>query len=290
MSSGGPSGRDGDTTLEVLRGTTTTVVTAVPVMVRVRKDAETLTVAERGRFLGAMARLNDRGRGPFRDFRNTHTDDTTDEAHGLDGFLPWHRAYLLDLERELQRIDPSVTLPYWRFDRPAPKLFAPPSSGRPIAGGQRPVCRRPTRCSCGPRTASRHRPHAASFARRHLGRRRPERRRCWPRRRSCRPRCPTPACGPAWRATRTARAHVSFGGSISDIGTAARDPLFFLLHCNVDRLWAKWQWFQRRFDATRDHHYPFARQRDEPTEHPDRPQRPRHDVAVEQRARRRCAR
>ncbi len=45
-------------------------------------------------------------------------------------------------------------------------------------------------------------------------------------------------------------AHTSFGGSISSIPTAAKDPLFFLLHCNVDRLWAKWQWLNRRFDVT----------------------------------------
>lgn len=43
-------------------------------------------------------------------------------------------------------------------------------------------------------------------------------------------------------------AHVSFNGYISSIGTAARDPLFFLLHCNVDRLWAKWQRQNGRFD------------------------------------------
>jgi tyrosinase len=43
-------------------------------------------------------------------------------------------------------------------------------------------------------------------------------------------------------------AHVSFGGFISSIGTAARDPLFFLLHCNVDRLWAKWQRANSRFN------------------------------------------
>ena len=41
----------------------------------------------------------------------------------------------------------------------------------------------------------------------------------------------------------------SFGGSISSIGSAARDPLFFLLHCNVDRLWAKWQWLNQRYDG-----------------------------------------
>ncbi|HKE99200.1 MAG TPA: tyrosinase family protein [Actinomycetes bacterium] len=45
-------------------------------------------------------------------------------------------------------------------------------------------------------------------------------------------------------------AHTSFTGSISQISTAARDPLFFMLHANVDRLWAKWQWTSRRFEAT----------------------------------------
>ena len=30
---------------------------------------------------------------------------------------------------------------------------------------------------------------------------------------------------------------------------AAKDPLFFLLHCNVDRLWAKWQRQFSRFNS-----------------------------------------
>ena len=42
-------------------------------------------------------------------------------------------------------------------------------------------------------------------------------------------------------------AHTSFIlGFINDVGTAARDPLFFMLHANVDRLWAKWQWIHKR--------------------------------------------
>ena len=45
-------------------------------------------------------------------------------------------------------------------------------------------------------------------------------------------------------------AHMSFGGDLSNPGTAPRDPLFFLLHCNVDRLWAKWQLQNRRFNAS----------------------------------------
>jgi tyrosinase len=46
-------------------------------------------------------------------------------------------------------------------------------------------------------------------------------------------------------------AHVSFTGAIQSIGTAATDPVFFMLHANVDRLWAKWQWLNHRFDVTK---------------------------------------
>ena len=124
-----PSVEDGDAVLEaVVDGE---VVAQVPFMVRVRKDAESLTDAERDRFVSAFAWLNNRGLGVFRGFHAMHTEDTNDEAHGLDAFLPWHRAYLLDLERELQVIDPSVALPYWRFDAPAPRLFSPDFVGAP---------------------------------------------------------------------------------------------------------------------------------------------------------------
>jgi tyrosinase len=44
-----------------------------------------------------------------------------------------------------------------------------------------------------------------------------------------------------------ASAHTSFRGHLQSIDTAVKDPLFFLLHANVDRLWAKWQWLNRRF-------------------------------------------
>jgi tyrosinase len=33
--------------------------------------------------------------------------------------------------------------------------------------------------------------------------------------------------------------------------------LFFLLHANVDRLWAKWQWLKHRFDLTNIDAYSF---------------------------------
>ena len=67
-------------------------------MVRVRKNANDLSEDERDRFLDAMAELNDAGLGRFSDFREMHRSTSDAEAHGDMGFLPWHRAYILDLE------------------------------------------------------------------------------------------------------------------------------------------------------------------------------------------------
>lgn len=39
-------------------------------------------------------------------------------AHGNDGFLPWHRAFLYEFEELLQTVDPTVTIPYWDWTLP----------------------------------------------------------------------------------------------------------------------------------------------------------------------------
>jgi tyrosinase len=235
---GFPSRADQDVRIDARRGNT--VVGTVHVMVRVRKNANNLTPAERDRLVAAFAQLNNQGMGRFADFRDMHTAVSSAQAHGAKGFLPWHRAYLLDLERELQNIDPSVSLPYWRFDQPAPDLFTPEffgvsdqlgavafSATNPLqfwtTDGVQGITRRPffdtAEAPGGVATEAQ-----------------------------------TLALGNAYPAFRTlegnphATAHVSFGGSISSVSMAARDPLFFLLHCNVDRLWAKWQRLNGRFD------------------------------------------
>jgi tyrosinase len=205
--------------------------------VRIRKNAQTLTPAERDRFLSAMAKLNAGGAGRFQDFRDTHVNIAIAEEHGNTGFLPWHRAFMLDLERELQAIDPSVALPYWRFDQGAANLFSLQFMGVPNqAGSVQFVAGHPflTWTTDGQLGISRTMFFAANAAPPGLldenG---------------------TLALGGSPNADYAlfrgmegdphGFAHTSFGGSISSIGTAAKDPLFFLLHCNVDRLWAKWQ-------------------------------------------------
>ena len=130
------STRDKDIELRVFQDNPDNLPTAEPVatealMVRVRKDAETLTNDERDRFLTAFYRLRQKHGGEFyKNFTNMHVSQTDNEIHFYENFLPWHRLYLLNLERDLQHIDPSVSLHYWRWDFPAPNLFSKNFAGK----------------------------------------------------------------------------------------------------------------------------------------------------------------
>ena len=239
------STRFGDVVIEVRDRATGALLGSRPTMVRVRKNANALTFAERSRFLRALAILNGSANGRFADFRDMHVAGPPDrEAHGGPGFLPWHRIYLLDLERELQAIDGEVALPYWRFDAAAPNVFTRAFMGvsgpqdrvqftpsNPLTGwvgGNLPGVERGP--GVGPLTVPGVRTEQQTLA---LG------------------GSPAADFGPfaIMQGNPHGRAHMShLRGVITDPGTAPQDPLFFLLHCNVDRLWAKWQWAFRRHD------------------------------------------
>jgi tyrosinase len=208
-------------------------------MVRVRKNANDLTPAERDRFLTALATLN-MVEGRYGAYQDIHALANF-QAHGYTGFLPWHRAFVLRLERELQLIDPSVALPYWRFDQPAPNLFnldfmgvssgwwVQFSSSNPIRLWSLPgltgLNRAPTFLpSQSPLVLDEDAVVGAPASYWYLY---------------------SPLEG-----NPHGQAHVQAGGggSLGFLDTAVRDPLFFLLHANVDRLWAKWQWVNNLFD------------------------------------------
>lgn len=246
---GAPSSADGDAPLRVRPAVGNgPALASFPMMVRIRKNADQLTTAERDRLLSALARLNNQGIGAFQSFRDTHLDSTRREAHGRHGFLPWHRAYVLDLERELQKLDRSVALPYWRFDRPARRLFTANYLGAPDASGvARFAASNPLRLWTtdgqlgiartllfNPQVSGAHDDNGQAVL----------------------TETQTVQIASAFglltgplEGNPHGAAHTSFTGWVSAIDTAAKDPLFFLLHANVDRLWAKWQWFRKRFDT-----------------------------------------
>jgi tyrosinase len=242
---GRPSVSLGDAVIEARRTGTPVVLGRKRVTVRARKNAQTLSPAERDRFLAAFGTLNGGGAGRFRDFRDMHVSAATAEAHGDMGFLPWHRAYLLDLERELQAIDPSVTLPYWRFDQPAPDVFTREFMGVSNSLGT-------VEFAAGHPFSTWRTDGALGISRSPLfgtGSAPP----------GLRTEIQTIALGgfapnaqyggfAVMEGNPHGSAHTRFAGFISAIPSAARDPLFFMLHANVDRLWAKWQWVHRRTD------------------------------------------
>lgn len=260
---GKPSSDDGDAVIRVAKAGAAEALTSKALMVRIRKDANQLSPAERGRFTTALAILNDQGAGLFRNFREMHRlDIALAQAHGNPGFLSWHRAYLLDLERELQAIMPSVTLPYWRFDLPAPNVFtddfmgAPGPGGTVIFAGNNLLRQWQTD---GAQGITREPGFAVQTGRANvisqgttlgLGGNRPN---------AFFDRGPNQPGFDTMEFNPHGNAHTSFipPSWIRVAATAPRDPLFFLLHCNVDRLWARWQWFHNRFDGTQPNTYFF---------------------------------
>jgi tyrosinase len=243
-----PSLADNDAVIVAVRVVGGAVLSTKSLMVRIRKNANTLTPAERDRFIRALATLNNSGAGEFALFRDMHRDNTSDEAHGRPGFLPWHRAYLLDLERELQNIDPSVALPYWRFDTVARNLFSRAFIGVSVGGWAQFSPSNPLQFWATDLTPGIFRTPFfntnTQIATTLSGAR------VLSEQLTLRLGLP----GNVYvnfddlEGNPHGRAHTCFGGWISSIDTAAKDPLFFLLHCNVDRLWAKWQWFFKRFN------------------------------------------
>jgi tyrosinase len=226
-----PSVEDGDAGIDfTVDGTS---VLRKNLMVRVRKDANTLTSDERKRFLNAFARLVDSNK--YTRFIDMHNLATDNEIHKRASFLPWHRIFLLDLERCLQQDDPSVTIPYWDFQNKADKVFTLDFMGvhDPITKKVKYRIGHPffytrfnptTQLSRPPVFDTQNdKPSGEDFA-------------------------STMKRGPKFdnfcrmENGPHASAHNAFiPGPVSNPTTATQDPLFFMLHANIDRLWAEWQ-------------------------------------------------
>ena len=81
---------------------------------RIRKHYDRLTPEERQRFVQALLALKDDGRY---DQHVRIYQRATCWARRGPAFLPWHRHLLLRFEEDLRSAEPDVTLPYWDFCR-----------------------------------------------------------------------------------------------------------------------------------------------------------------------------
>lgn len=243
---GFPSPNDKDAVLEVVRASDSQLLGREGVMVRVRRNANLVSDRERDRWLHAVARLNTATLNNYVVHQQIHSI-ASGQAHGGPAFLPWHRAFVLRLERELQAVDPAVALHYWRFDQGAPAVFAPAFLGGPNGSGF------PTFDAGNPLTAwsieglsgiQREPLFTPAQAATSLNP---------PRRDEAQVLA---LGGPIFDYAGVAGSeqdpHNSIhprtggGGWMGSVPTAVRDPVFFMLHSNVDRLWAKWQWVHGR--------------------------------------------
>jgi hypothetical protein len=247
-------------------------------MLRLRKSVNSLTATEKANLVAAIKAL--KASGKYDQYVNEHLNamntatlmpgevgdsNYRNVAHRGPAFGPWHREMLRRFELDLQAEVPGVTLPYWDWAVDA-TLADPKSSavwGTDLMGGDGDPANAGM-VSTGPFRYDAADPTTWTVVagggdpgpglRRTLGTGAP-----------ALPSQPeidtvagiTPYDSAPWRTISDPsfrnqlegwmgpnlhnRVHVWVGGSMLP-GTSPNDPVFFLHHCNVDRLW--WQWQQ----------------------------------------------
>jgi tyrosinase len=186
-----------------------------------RKSQAAMTPNERERFLCAYSTLVAYPApfgwlGPFVDVHDMDIAVGMHYQHGTPRFLPWHRIFLVLLERQLRSIHPDIYVPYWDWttDRAFPSWLAgyTPTVTTP-AQGDITVTRAP-----GPPSEL---PTAAEIS-------------------------GVLSLGDFGSFTNQLEGyhnavHVWVGGTMGFIPTAPCDPIFYMHHANIDRIWSQWQ-------------------------------------------------
>ena len=190
----------------------------------VRKRATSLTTVEQNRFKTVMTTLinapgdpNPYGTLVWRHTNHAHNMHPFMNAVATQRFLPWHRVFVLKVEQMGQAIDPLFFIPYWKWttERTVPPWLATfkPTVKVPVT----------------PNITVNRNPPAPGLT------------------------LPTTATVNATmsQTTFTAFANAIDGphgqvhnwcnGTMSNINFSPVDPLFWLHHAEIDRLWSIWQ-------------------------------------------------
>ncbi|KXN70486.1 Di-copper centre-containing protein [Conidiobolus coronatus NRRL 28638] len=86
--------------------------------IRIRPNYLTMSPSDRQAFHSAINQLyqNNNAQSIYNNFTKVHYD-VGNGAHNTPNFFPWHRVYIRLFEIELQKINPSIMLPYWDWSR-----------------------------------------------------------------------------------------------------------------------------------------------------------------------------
>jgi tyrosinase len=181
-------------------------------LLRSRVDHRSLSAQARQQFNDAVQHAH--GDGSYQGLAAVHSD-MSHRMHSMSGavgtqrFLPWHRIYTLKMEDLLRSKKPSLTIPYWNYAEDSQRpdwVWKPPQVSRRTpgaAGGSLPS--KTTVDNLVYNTSG-----YTDFTE-----------------------------GVEFDAHN--QVHNWCNGTISTPATAAKDPIFWLLHSNVDRMWDLWQ-------------------------------------------------
>ena len=178
----------------------------------VRKDHRALTTDEQNRFLNAFTQVNAlNALGPLVDIHS----NSIHQMHSNPRFLPWHRIYLLRLEELLMMVDPTVCIPYWKSseEQAFPSWLLGFTPTVTLIGGPHTVTRNIGAFAFLPNAAA----VSAAMANSTFN-----------------------SFAPALEGVHNS-GHVWVGGSMQSIPTAPADPVFWMHHAEIDRIWAAWQ-------------------------------------------------
>jgi len=194
----------------------------------VRREFSSLAVGERERYATAVRRLKEKPEEDPESWKSLSDIHANHCPHGNWYFLPWHRAYLLKFEQACRHAlgDPSYALPYWDWTKhpalPAEFWREPLIHGRGIRPGDR-----LDPSAVGRRKIDqilRYRDFVSFGSRPSTGLKKP-------------------GGSGTFEVDTHNYVHGRVGGETGDMGhveTSARDPIFWLHHANIDRIWADW--------------------------------------------------
>jgi tyrosinase len=179
-----------------------------------RKDQISLTDTEKSRYLCAFNMIN--GDGTLGRLVDLHAGMYMQHTNLL--LLPWHRIFVMLFEEALHNYHPDVCVPYWDWTKPEEQHFPD------WLAGVLPTVQTPTRTINVVRS-----PGAESWLA------------------SIASGVPSAMAQTTYDSFSSpingihGGVHIWVGGTMSDASVSPADPVFWLHHANLDRLW--WVWY-----------------------------------------------